>query len=57
MARLHLQIGTSQLESGNYPQAIEELLKAEKLDSSDPVIQNNPKLSILIFINWRLINK
>lgn len=48
MARLHLQIGTSQLENGNYPQAIEELLKAEKFDSSDAVIQNNLGLAYLV---------
>ncbi len=40
-AQLHLRLGTSYMNSGNYPQALNELLIAEKLDSSDAVIQNN----------------
>ena len=38
---MHLQVGTSQLQSGNYPQALSELLIAEDLDHENPVIQNN----------------
>lgn len=41
LAKLHLQNGTSQLTNGNFPQALSELLRAESLDSSNPVIQNN----------------
>ncbi len=40
-AKLHLQIGTSQLESGNYPQALSELLLAESLDPENAITQNN----------------
>ncbi len=40
-AALHLQLGTAHLNSGNFPAAMAELLKAEKLDSSNPIIQNN----------------
>lgn len=40
-AKIHLQIGTSQLQEGNYPQALSELLKAESLDPKNPLIQNN----------------
>jgi type IV pilus assembly protein PilF len=41
IARLHLQIGTSHLNSGNYPQALSELLTAESLDSKNPITHNN----------------
>lgn len=40
-AELHLRMGTSLLESGNYPLALGELLQAEKLDDTNPIIQNN----------------
>jgi Tfp pilus assembly protein PilF len=40
-ANLHLQIGTSALQAGQYPQALSELLTAEQLDGHNPVIQNN----------------
>ena len=40
-AQLHLRLGTSYMNSSNYPQALNELLIAEKLDSTDAVIQNN----------------
>lgn len=40
-ARLHHQIGVGHLESGNYPQALSELLAAEKLDSTNPFVQNS----------------
>ena len=47
-AQLHLKIGTSQLQSGAYPQALTTLLKAESFDSSDPVIQNNLGLAYYV---------
>lgn len=50
-AELHLRLGTSQLESGNYPYALRELLEAEKLDSSNPVTQNN--LGLVYFFRER----
>jgi Tfp pilus assembly protein PilF len=40
-AVLHLQIGTSSLQNGMYPQALSELLTAEQLDGDNPLIQNN----------------
>jgi type IV pilus assembly protein PilF len=40
-AALHMQIGTGYLSQGLYPQAISELLKAEKLNPKDPAILNN----------------
>lgn len=40
-ARLHLQIGTGYLTQGLYPQAMNELLKAERLNPNDPAILNN----------------
>lgn len=41
MAQVHFEVGTSQLMSGNYPQALSELITAERLDPSNPLIQNN----------------
>ena len=47
-AQLHLRIGTSLLIKGRYPQALTELLEAEKLDGSDPTIQNNLGLAYFV---------
>lgn len=52
LAKMHLQVGTSHLQSGNYPQALSELLTAETLDDNDPVIQNN--LGLAYFLRERL---
>lgn len=40
-AEFHLRIGTSHLIEGAYPQALSELLIAEKLDADNPLVQNN----------------
>ncbi len=40
-AQLHARIGTALLQQGHYPDALRELLTAEKMDSNDPSIQNN----------------
>jgi Tfp pilus assembly protein PilF len=48
LAVRYLQVGTSQLESGNFPQALSSLLKAESLDSDNPVIQNNLGLAYFV---------
>jgi type IV pilus assembly protein PilF len=40
-AELHHRIGTGHLSSGNYPQALSELLEAQKLDPSSATIQNS----------------
>jgi type IV pilus assembly protein PilF len=40
-ANLHQQMGNSFFQAGRYPEALRELLQAEKLDSSNPMIQNN----------------
>ncbi|WII72756.1 tetratricopeptide repeat protein [Bdellovibrio sp. 22V] len=50
-ADLYLRMGASQLESGNYPAALRDLLKAEELNSSDPVVQNN--LGLVYFFRER----
>jgi type IV pilus assembly protein PilF len=47
-AELELQLGTSQLQSGNYPQALTSLLRAEKLDPESAVIQNNLGLAYYV---------
>lgn len=50
-ADLFLRMGISQLESGNYPYALRDLLKAEELDSENPVTQNN--LGLVYFFRER----
>lgn len=51
-ASMHLQIGTSQLQNGNLPSALQELLLAEKLDDENPYIQNN--LGLTYFLRERV---
>lgn len=47
-AELHLRIGTNYLNNGEYPSALNELLLAESLDSSNPYIQNNLALAYFV---------
>ena len=47
-SELQLQVGTSQLQNGNYPAAMASLLKAEQLDPSNPLIQNNLGLAYFV---------
>ncbi len=47
-AQLHARIGTALLQQGHYPDALRELLAAEKLDSSDASIQNNLGLAFFM---------
>lgn len=47
-AQLHLQIGTSHLNNGDYPRALNELLIAESLDRENPIIQNNLGLAYFV---------
>lgn len=47
-AQLHLQAGTTYLMQGGYPQALRELLVAERLDPDNPIIQNNLGLAYLV---------
>ncbi len=49
--QLHLQLGTSYLQAGDYPRAMAELLEAEKEDPDNPVIQNN--LGLAYFVRER----
>ncbi|MBX3039897.1 MAG: tetratricopeptide repeat protein [Bdellovibrionaceae bacterium] len=50
-AELHMTIGNSHFEKGNYPYALQELLKAEKLDPQNPLIQNN--LGLIYYMRER----
>lgn len=49
---LHLQLGTAHLAQGSYPQALQELLEAEKLDPKNAIVQNN--LGLAYFVRERL---
>ena len=51
-ATLHAQIGTGFLAKGQYPQAMTELLQAEKLNPEDPQIQNALGLSYYVRGRW-----
>jgi len=44
-AQLHLQLGTSLLESGQYPEALRALSEAYHLDPDNPAIMNNLALA------------
>lgn len=41
LAKYRLRIGTAYLEAGDYPDALRELLLAEKLDPKNEMVQNN----------------
>lgn len=47
-ALLHLEMGSAFLQSGRYPDALRELLLAEKADPLNPIVQNN--LGLVYFI-------
>jgi len=47
-ANLHLKLGVTHLHAGNYPQALIELLKAEKIEPENPTIQNNLALAYFV---------
>jgi Tfp pilus assembly protein PilF len=40
-ADLHFRVGSSQLEKGNFPEALKELLQAESYETKEPLIYNN----------------
>ena len=50
-AELYMRMGLSQIESGNYPYALRDLLKAEELDPDNALIQNN--LGLIYFYRKR----
>lgn len=50
-AELLMNIGTAHYEKGNYPLALQELLKAEKLDPNNALIHNN--LGLVYFMRER----
>lgn len=52
LADLHLRLAAAQIESGDYPYALQELLKAEKLDPENAAIQSN--LGLVYFHRDRL---
>src|SRR6185312_4061003 len=47
-AGLHLQIGSGYLQKGLYPQAMNELLKAQDLDPHNPLVLNNLGLAYYV---------
>jgi type IV pilus biogenesis/stability protein PilW len=47
-AELYLRLGTSFLEQQNYPQALRELLNAERIDPENELVQNN--LGLVYFL-------
>lgn len=46
-----MRMGATQMESGDYPQALRNILQAEELDPTNPVIQNN--LGLIYFFRER----
>jgi type IV pilus assembly protein PilF len=47
-ANLHLQMGTTLFTNKKYPEALRELLAAEKLDPSNATVQNNLALTYFV---------
>lgn len=47
-ADIHLRMGTTNLQQGNYPQALQELLLAVELDPKNPIIHNNLALAYYV---------
>jgi tetratricopeptide (TPR) repeat protein len=47
-AKLHFELGTAQLESGNYPEALQELLTADSMDPENPYILNQLGLAYFV---------
>jgi len=54
---LHLQLGISYFDNANYPMALNEFLKAEQLQSNDPVVQNNLGLTYFMREKYELSEK
>jgi tetratricopeptide (TPR) repeat protein len=50
-AELYLRMGATQIETADYPQALRNILAAEELDPTSPVIQNN--LGLVYFFRER----
>jgi Flp pilus assembly protein TadD len=50
-AELYMRMGATQIESADYPQALRNMLLAEELDPTNPVIQNN--LGLIYFFRER----
>jgi type IV pilus assembly protein PilF len=50
-AQLHLEMGSAFLQTGRYPEALRELLLAEKADPTNAIVQNN--LGLVYFIRER----
>ncbi|MNS76830.1 lipoprotein NlpI [compost metagenome] len=48
---LYLRMGVSNMESQNYPAALRDLMKAEELNPTNPIIQNN--LGMVYFMRQR----
>lgn len=56
-ALLHMQIGTSHLTNGNYPQALRELQLAHEIDDTNPLIENNLGLVYFVREKYELAEK
>lgn len=53
-ANLLLRSGTGYLSTGNYPAAMRDLLSAEQLDASNPIVQNN--LGLAYFMRQKYVD-
>lgn len=56
-ANLYLQLGTSQLQNEDYPNALKSLLEAEKLDDTNAIVQNNLGLTYFMRERYDLSQK
>lgn len=56
-ADLHMQIGTSYYDQGDYASALKELLEAEKLDPKNALVENNIGLTYFMREKYDLAEK
>lgn len=56
-AELYMRMGVAQFEQGNYPFALRDLLKAQELDNTNAVIQNNLGLTYFMRERYDLAEK
>lgn len=56
-ARLHMRLGTTQLQQGNYPAALKNLLLAEKSLPENAILQNNLGLAYYVRDKFELAEK
>lgn len=56
-SELYMKMGIAQFEQGNFPYALRDLLKAQELDPTNPLVQNNLGLTYFMRERYDLAEK